>query len=1386
MYHYQLQFQLCCTNTAELSGQMAADNTAVVYFNNTHYVGSISSASGFTSWTPISVTSGFVVGLNTLDIYVTNYFTPQDTNDLSPTAFRAELTICVFPFLVYCPTNKTVPCNSNWTFDPPTASSCCSSNVTITPLDTVTKGTCPHVITQTWRVTDGCSNRAICSQTVTVVPTPPILICASNKTVSGGLAWSFDPPIATNACCSNLTMCVLNIVTNASCNPCAINYTCTWRVTDCCTNAATCSQTVTVIPTSPCQVFNTGMNGPAALSGDAMDPNFNLVGYSDGALVINPADVPGSYLPDGPNSQWIGPDAYSYDESYGVDHYQLQFLLCCTNGAELLGQMAADNTATVYLNGTQVGSIFASSGFTSWTPIFVNSGFVTCPLLNVLDIYVTNYFIPGDPYPSSPTAFRAELTNCVTPLLVHCPGDKVVLCGSTWAFDQPTASSCCGSNVVTTVLSTVTNGLGHITFTGGDSAANGVVDFVGNTATSGFLNITAGTKLVTYTLSPGSGSDTFFIWDGLIFPTSSPFLDVNGLLFTNSGVEINLYGNGPGSYTLDVAPPAYEPQVTNGVATLAVCPHMITRTWLFTDACGNSNTCSQTVTVVDTTPPAVTTAQGANATINCPATPNFTAQVFTDACSGVITPSVVTVTNMVGCTNIITRTWTATDGCGNTTNRSQTVTVNCCTNLCQPLCQDFNDNSLHGWQPDPAAPNVGVVLAPGGQAGASDYYVQVSYQSGASLVMAGSEFNGDWSCLCNKCANFCYDYTVISGGCPCPGDDRCTNAVNGHQNVTPSFTVTGCGGKSFTFVWTQFVVTEPGGSNPGWHRICAPVGPALNGGPPTSPSGHWVPGVGTSASDWCCVLGDVQKIDWSSDFTSCQSEVIGIDNVCWSFEINCVAPRCQDFNNASLNGWQPNPTAPNIGISVAQPGPSGSSSDYYVRVSDQSGPSLVMAGSEFYGDWSCYGCSTCCGEFSYDYRVFSDGCQCQGDPRCTNLVGGAQQIHPSFQVVGCNGKSFTFTWTYFAVTKDGGPNPGWHRITAPLGQVAPGSLPFSQYGVWTPGTGTTNGDWCDVLANVCKVNMSPDFSACQSEAIGIDNVCLSYGTNCADSSINKDFSNGTGQTADGIEIVLAGNFPASTVNEYPGPYWSGGIPQPNTTFPNFSVVASGANTILRWSGQTFPSGAFAHVGFEVPGAPAQMLAVRWTSGGAVLGCAKQVNQHTWGHDNSVVFVNNLSLCSPTVLYIGNMAVEYSQTPVELFQLNSSVTNRNPLVSYPVPGIFRVPVGGTINVVIPAGPTNATWGVLVYTVSSSPTLAGPGNSTDYTQVPLSPPAALPISDTLSISVTVSGGNAVIRWSSEGTLQSATEVTGPWTDVVGATSPYSVSTTGARRFFRVRLN
>jgi hypothetical protein len=57
--------------------------------------------------------------------------------------------------------------------------------------------------------------------------------------------------------------------------------------------------------------------------------------------------------------------------------------------------------------------------------------------------------------------------------------------------------------------------------------------------------------------------------------------------------------------------------------------------------------------------------------------------------------------------------------------------------------------------------------------------------------------------------------------------------------------------------------------------------------------------------------------------------------------------------------------------------------------------------------------------------------------------------------------------------------------------------------------------------------------------------------------------------------------------------------------------------------------------------------------------------------------------------------------------------------------------------------------------------------------------------VTINFQTSGGSMILNWTT-GTLQSADQVQGPYTDVVGATSPYTVSFTESQKFFRVRVS
>src|SRR5205823_5636956 len=116
----------------------------------------------------------------------------------------------------------------------------------------------------------------------------------------------------------------------------------------------------------------------------------------------------------------------------------------------------------------------------------------------------------------------------------------------------------------------------------------------------------------------------------------------------------------------------------NEVRTDGACPnsYTLTRTWTATDACGNTSSASQTLTVQDTTGP-VLSGQGADAAIESPATPVFSAPTASDNCSGAPTISFSDATDQLcGASYKVTRTWTATDACSNvSTPVSQTITV---------------------------------------------------------------------------------------------------------------------------------------------------------------------------------------------------------------------------------------------------------------------------------------------------------------------------------------------------------------------------------------------------------------------------------------------------------------------------------------------------------------------------------------------------------------------------------------------------------------------------------------------------------------------------------------------------------------------------------------
>ena len=103
----------------------------------------------------------------------------------------------------------------------------------------------------------------------------------------------------------------------------------------------------------------------------------------------------------------------------------------------------------------------------------------------------------------------------------------------------------------------------------------------------------------------------------------------------------------------------------------------ITRTWTATDSSGNSSSCDQIITVVDTTDPVITCPSDVPIECDESTDPSNTGEATaTDNCGTPdITSSDVVTPGACPQEETITRTWTATDSCGNSSSCDQIIIV---------------------------------------------------------------------------------------------------------------------------------------------------------------------------------------------------------------------------------------------------------------------------------------------------------------------------------------------------------------------------------------------------------------------------------------------------------------------------------------------------------------------------------------------------------------------------------------------------------------------------------------------------------------------------------------------------------------------------------------
>ena len=410
-----------------------------------------------------------------------------------------------------------------------------------------------------------------------------------------------------------------------------------WFLVPCYTNP--CTSTNLVVKTG------TDANG-GLLTAGSPEQIFQTLGSPVGTntmVTINMGAIPGVWSQANGVSQWVGPNA-NPNGPVGWYTNRWTFWLPCPN-ALLTGRISTDDEGYLFINGVDV-SPAGGFGF-GFAGISHNTGFVAG--WNTVDIVVHNG--------GGPTGFRAELTNtfssccCSNPATISCPTNKTVNCGTAWSFNPPVITQLGGGSNYTVTVTTSTNGSCPVQIT----RQWLITDACGNTNTCSQI-VTVNYPAPTLS-NPGNKS----------VPCTSSW-SFNPPVLPNNGC----------SNTLTVLS-----TVTNGL-----CPKTVMRTWLAASPCGASNVYSQTVTLIDTTPPVINCSNNKN--VPCGAAWTFNTPTASDACSG--TNVTITVfssaTNGTSCARTYTRTWVATDACGNSNTCSQTVTVldstppviNCTTN----------------------------------------------------------------------------------------------------------------------------------------------------------------------------------------------------------------------------------------------------------------------------------------------------------------------------------------------------------------------------------------------------------------------------------------------------------------------------------------------------------------------------------------------------------------------------------------------------------------------------------------------------------------------------------------------------------------------------------
>ena len=508
--------------------------------------------------------------------------------------------------------------------------------------ETSDNNSCRETISRVYTISDNDGNSSECTQLIIVNDDiNPVLTVPADVTVECDSIPAIGTPTATDNCDADVSITYDGEVrTDGACED-TYTLTRTWTATDNCSNTHTLSQTITVAdttapvaPSAPADIaYECITDVPAAGDLTATD-------NCAGDITVTGVDTTDNTDP----CNVIITRTWTFTDSCSNSSSVSQTITVADTTAPVAPSAPADIAYECITDVPAAGDLTATDNCAGDITV---TGVDTTDNTDPCNVIITRTWTFTDSCSNSSSVSQTiTVADTTAPVAPSAPADIAYEC----ITDVPAAGD----------LTATDNCAGDITVTGVDTTDNTDPCNVIITRTWTFTDSCSNSSSVSQTITV---ADT----TAPVAPSAPADIAYECITDVPAAGDLTATDNCAGDITV------------TGVDTTDntdPCNVIITRTWTFTDSCSNSSSVSQTITVADTTAPVAPSAP-ADIAYECitdvPAAGDLTA---TDNCAGDITVTGVDTTdNTDPCNVIITRTWTFTDSCSNSSSVSQTITV---------------------------------------------------------------------------------------------------------------------------------------------------------------------------------------------------------------------------------------------------------------------------------------------------------------------------------------------------------------------------------------------------------------------------------------------------------------------------------------------------------------------------------------------------------------------------------------------------------------------------------------------------------------------------------------------------------------------------------------